>query len=73
MKIFFGANLSITKRLFGFLYADIRKAGRLAKELKIKFGYAFLNSCRKNPKPNPGNIVHLMRQDNHYANDDQRA
>ena len=73
MTVFFGQNLSITRKLFGFMFADIREARRLVTELKNKYGYAILNASRNNSNPNTASIVHLMLQDTQYDNDDQRA
>jgi cytochrome P450 len=73
MDVFFHQNLHLGKKLFGFMYADVREARRLAVELKETFGYKFLHACRENPNPGPGNIVHLMLKDDDYENDDQRA
>ncbi|KAG7368214.1 cytochrome P450 [Nitzschia inconspicua] len=73
MNVFFHQNLNLGKRLFGFMYADIREARRLALELKETFGKKLLQSYRDNPNPGPGNIAHLMLKDDDYDNDDQRA
>ncbi len=73
MDVFFHQNLSLMKKFFGFLFADIRKARRLAIELKEKFGFGLLQACRNKPNPNPGTIVYLMLNDMDYENDDQRA
>lgn len=73
MEAFFHQNLNLGKKTFGFMYADIREARRLALELKQTFGHKFLKACRDNPNPGAGNIVNLMLKDGDYDNDDQRA
>jgi cytochrome P450 len=72
MKTFFLQGINPLKRLFGFMFEDIRHARKLALEMK-DFGLKIIRKCRENPNPNKQSVVYLMIHDDAYANDDERA